>query len=131
MKTFTISGSIGLTILIAAPLVLAEDTATSTGVICTGEEDCRVKWQRAEEWVRSHSEWPVKTVTDTLIETEKQRFRNYSRLYYRITREKQDRDTTIRFEAGCLPSVHCNPDPKEARADFNRFISGEQVGSVE
>lgn len=126
MKTFTISGIIGLTMLTAGPLVLAADTETSSGVICTGEEDCRVKWQRAEKWVRSHSEWPVKTVTDTLIETGKQRFRNYSRIYYRITREKQDGTTVIRFDAGCLPSVHCNPDPKEARADFNRFISRDQ-----
>lgn len=126
MKTFTISGIIGLTMLTAGPLVLAADAATSTGVICTGEEDCRVKWQRAEEWVRSHSEWPVKTVSATLIETEKQRSRNYSSLYYRITKEKQDGNTVIRFDAGCLPSVHCDPDSKEARAEFNRFISGDQ-----
>ena len=126
MKTFTISGVIGLTMLTAGPLVLAADAAPSAGVICTGEEDCRVKWQRAEEWVRSHSEWPVKTITDTLIETEKQRSRNYSRLYYSITREKQDGNTVIRFDAGCLPSVHCAPDPSEARAEFNRFISGDQ-----
>lgn len=131
MKSFAKLGIIGAIAIVSFPIVVGADTASNPAVICTSDADCRDKWQRAEEWVRSHSEWPVKTVTDTLIETEKQRFRNYSRLYYRITREKQDRDTTIRFEAGCLPSVHCNPDPKEARADFNRFISGEQVGSVE
>lgn len=74
--------------------------------------------------MRSHSEWPVKTVSDILIETEKQRFRNYSRLYYRITREEQDGNTVIRFDAGCLPSVHCNSDPNEAREAFNRFVRG-------
>ena len=82
-------------------------------------------WQRAEEWVRSHSEWPGKTVSDTLLETDKQRFRNYSRLYCRIIREKQDGDTMIRLEAGCLPSVHCNSDPNEAREAFNRFVRGD------
>ncbi|BCO31284.1 hypothetical protein TspCOW1_13870 [Thiohalobacter sp. COW1] len=124
MKAFAMSGIIGLTMLAPAPMVFAADAPVSAGVNCAGEADCRVKWQRAEQWVRSHSEWPIKTATETLIETQRQRFRNYSRLYYRITREKQEGNTEIRFDAGCLPSVHCNPDPEAARAEFNRFVRG-------
>ncbi len=122
MKAFAMLGIIGLTMLASAPMVFAADTSANAGSTCAGEADCRVKWQRAGQWVRSQSEWPVKTATETLIETQRQRFRNYSRLYYRITRVEQEGNTVIRFDAGCLPSVHCNPDPEVARAEFNRFV---------
>lgn len=68
----------------------------------------------------------MKTVTETMIETEKQRFHNYSHLYYRITGETRDGQTVIRFDAGCLPSVHCVPDPDAARAAFyHNLVTGE------
>lgn len=92
-------------------------------VLCTEESDCQAKWQRAEKWVRDNSQWPVKAASDTVIETEKQRHRNYASLYYKITKESQGGQTVIRFQAGCLPSVKCSPDVESAREAFNRFIT--------
>lgn len=126
MRSFAKLGIIGAIAIVSFPLVVGAVTASNPAVTCTNDADCRDKWQRAKEWVRSHSEWPIKTANETLIETEKQRFRNYSSLYYKITRGQQDGKTVIRFEAGCLPSVRCNPEPSKAREDFNRFVdSGE------
>lgn len=126
MKSFAILGVISAFIVAANPMVAGADTTSNSGVTCTNDADCRSKWLRAEQWVRTHSHWPVKTITETLIETERQRFRNYSRLYYRITRETRDGQTVIRFDAGCQPSVHCDPDPSEAREAFNHFVRVDQ-----
>lgn len=126
MKSIAIAGIISAFIVIASPMVAAADSASNSAVTCINDADCHSKWLRAEQWVRTHSHWPVKTVTETLIETERQHFRNYSRLYYRITRETRDEQTVIRFEAGCLPSVHCAPDPAKAREAFSRFVRADQ-----
>lgn len=126
MKSVAILGVIGALIIAANPMVAGADATSNYVVTCANDADCRNKWQRAEQWVRTHSHWPVKTVTETLIETEKQRFRDHSRLYYRITREARDGQAVIRFEAGCLPSVHCAPDPAEARETFIRFVRADR-----
>jgi len=126
MKLFVIVGIIRAFIVAASPVVAAADSASNSAVTCSNDADCHSKWLRAELWVRTHSHWPMKTVTEMLIETERQRFRNYSHLYYRITRETPDEQTVIWFEAGCLPSVHCDPDPVVARAAFKHFVRGDQ-----
>jgi len=101
----------------ALPAVAGADIA------CKDAQDCRLKWQRAEKWVRENSHWPIASATDTKIETERQRGRGYSNLYYRITKEKQDGQTVIQFYANCLPSVSCNPDPEQAQESFSRYVS--------
>jgi|GEM_PF-5544658 len=128
MKSVAIPGAISafIIVVVANPMVAGADTASNPAITCANDTDCRNKWQRAEQWVRTHSHWPVKTVTETLIETERQRFRNYSRPYYRITRKTRDEQTVIRFEAGCLPSVHCAPYPAKAREAFSRFVRANQ-----
>lgn len=108
-----------LAALLAGPGTAHATASPADAATCDGEDDCRIKWQRAEQWVRDHSKWPIQKVTETVIETERQRFRNYASLYYRITKERTpDGQTLIRFDSGCLPSVHCNPDPAAARAAF-------------
>lgn len=126
MKLFAILGIVGAFTIAYNPMAFGADTASNSAVTCTNDADCNNKWQRAEQWVRTHSHWPLKTVTETLIETEKQRFRGRSRLYYQITREARGGQAVIRFEAGCLPSVHCAPDPAEAREAFIRFVTADR-----
>ncbi|HEY9199635.1 MAG TPA: hypothetical protein VIR60_09725 [Gammaproteobacteria bacterium] len=102
----------------------ASSVNTVVDLPCTGETDCQAKWQRAEQWVRSNSEWPLQTVSDTVIETEKQRFRNYSSPYYLVIKEARGDQTVIRFEAGCLPSVQCSPDIGSVQKAFTGFVGG-------
>lgn len=104
-------------------------TANATNeVTCSNGKECEIKWQRAEQWVRENSKWPIQRATDSVIETERQRFRSYSSLYYRITKEHTPTgQALIRFDAGCLPSVHCDPDPAAARTAFiSHVMAGKQ-----
>lgn len=122
MKLSALIVCFGLSPLAGQSAASASDAAENADVLCMGDEDCQMKWQRAEKWVRDNSRWPIKTASDTIIETEKQRFRNYSSLYYKITKEQHDGTTVIVFQAGCLPSVQCSPDVESAREAFNRFV---------
>ena len=126
MKRLVKSLLITLTIFTFNPIVVVASTETGTRILCADEADCRSKWQRAEKWVRKHSYWPMQTVSETVIATQRQRARNYSRLYYRITKEKQNGQTIIQFHAGCLPSVSCSPEPSQAFVEFKRFVMGSQ-----
>lgn len=123
MKTSAFIVSMGLAALSANGLA-ASSVNTVVDMPCTGETDCQAKWQRAEQWVRSNSQWPLETVSDTVIETEKQRFRNYSSPYYRVIKEARGDQTVIRFEASCLPSVQCSPDIGSVQKAFTGFVGG-------
>lgn len=123
MKMSVVIVSVGLAAMSANGLA-ASSVHTVVDLPCTGEPDCQTKWQRAEQWVRSNSQWPLKTVSDTVIETEKQRFRNYSSPYYRVIKEARGDQTVLRFEASCLPSVQCSPDIGSVQKTFTDFVSG-------
>jgi hypothetical protein len=102
-------------------------------VSCISEADCAEKWQRADQWVRQHSYWPIKRSDNEVIETERARSRWYSRTHYRVVKEAMSATTAgIRLEAGCEPSVYCSPNPEQARADFARFLqTGEDPGDLQ
>jgi len=123
MKMSVVIVSMGLAAASANGLA-ASSVHAVVDVPCTGESDCQAKWQRAEQWVRSNSQWPMKTVSETVIETEKQRFRNYSNPYYRVVKEARGDQTVIRFEASCLPSVQCSPDIGSVQKAFTGFVGG-------
>ena len=107
--------------------------SSPASVVCTSETDCIQKWQRANEWVRRHSYWPIKRSDNEVVETERAHSRLYSRTYYRVVKEgKSDASAVIRFEASCLPSVHCNPSTAKAGAAFVRYLqTGEDSGEME
>ena len=95
----------------------------SASVRCTSETDCIQKWQRANEWVRRHSYWPIRRSDDEVIETERASYRWYSRTYYRVVKEATSNNMAeIRMEASCLPSVYCSPNPEQARAAFVQYL---------
>jgi hypothetical protein len=92
-------------------------------VKCVSETDCTEKWQRADQWIRKHSQWPIKRSDNEVIEIERARTRWHTRTYYRVTREATgDTMAKIRMYASCLPSVNCSPNETEARAAFARFL---------
>ena len=129
MKTSTLR-SLCLAVLLAGHGTTYAAVGTADDATCAGENDCRLKWQRAEQWLRSNSVWPIDRVTDSVIETKRRRFRDYLGLHYRITKEDSAGDRAlIRFDASCLPAVHCGGDPEAARAAFVEFVmTGRQDG---
>ena len=97
--------------------------SSTASVACVSETDCIQKWQRADEWVRRHSYWPVKRSDSEVIETEQARSRQYSRTYFRVVKETTSNNMAeIRMEAGCLPSVYCSPNTEQARAAFVQYL---------
>lgn len=97
------------------------------GVVCASEADCAEKWQRAEAWLRDHSYWPIRTRSETVIETERPRSRQYARTHYRVTRSPADGGAVIRMHASCQPSAHCAPSPEAARISFYRYLVAEEA----
>ena len=92
-------------------------------VVCASATDCAEKWQRAEAWLRTYADWPIRTRSETVIETERPRSRWYSRTHYRVTRTPSNGGAVIRMQASCQPSVYCAPDPEAARTAFYRYLA--------
>lgn len=118
-----------------APLTSGESASdlaaqAASAPVCTDDQDCQVKWRRAEEWIKAHSYWPVQTVTGQIIETEGPRYRYFPKAQYRVTRQKTaDNRTAIDIAVFCTVSVYCEPDSRLARAEFNYFVkSGKDAG---
>lgn len=40
-----------------------------TAIDCSGDADCKLKWDRAQFWLARHSAWKVQTATDVMIQT--------------------------------------------------------------
>jgi hypothetical protein len=101
------------------PDVMQVATAPLT---CTDKTQCDLWWQRAEDWVRSHSKYEVQTVTDTLIQTSGPGG-GRRLLAYEITKAvNSDGTATIGFAAHCDSSLGCKPDPWTAGAAFKQYV---------
>lgn len=95
----------------------------STIPTCTGEEDCRAKWEAAQVWVAQHSDLKIQTATNVLIET-------YGGGQYdptlsmRVLKEPQGGGSyRIVFSGGCNNMFGCVPDKWETGAAFNQAVS--------
>ncbi|MEI5999107.1 hypothetical protein H3V53_18390 [Paraburkholderia bengalensis] len=91
---------------------------------CTSKSQCDAWWQRAHNWVTSHSKYELAASTDTLIQTAGPEGGKRA-LSYEITRTpNNDGTSTIGFAAHCDSSLGCKPNPWEAGADFKQFVRG-------
>lgn len=89
---------------------------------CSDKAQCDLWWQRAQDWVRSHSKYEVQTATDTLIQTSGPGG-GKRLLAYEITKTaNNDGTATIGFAAHCDSSLGCKPNPWEAGAAFKQFV---------
>ena len=97
--------------------------SNTVSVSCISEKDCAEKWQRADQWIRQHSYWPIKRSDHEVIETDRPRSSGYSRTRYRVVKETTSGTTAeIRMEATCLPSLHCSPNTEQSRAAFVQYL---------
>jgi hypothetical protein len=101
------------------PNVMQIATAPLT---CQDKTQCDLWWQRAQDWVRSHSKYEIQTATDTLIQTSGPGG-GRRLLAYEITKTaNSDGSSTIGFAAHCDSSLGCRPNPWEAGAAFKQFV---------
>ncbi|HEY1611250.1 MAG TPA: hypothetical protein VGG24_18445 [Paraburkholderia sp.] len=94
----------------------------TTPLTCSNATECATWWQRAQQWVRTHSEYELETVNDTLIQTSGPGGGKRA-LAYQITKtQNSDGTATIGFAAHCDSSLGCKPDPWDAGAAFKQFV---------
>lgn len=100
-----------------------QDQGTS-GVTCNDTSDCRVKWERAVQWVETNSFWPIKMQNDSTIVTRKPKAPYISRTRYVVDNlPLNDGRKLIKIQASCLPAVHCYQNPLIAIDSFNHFVN--------
>jgi len=89
---------------------------------CANATECATWWQRAQQWVRTHSTYELQSATDTLIQTSGPGGGKRA-LAYQITKTPNDDGTaTIGFAAHCDSSLGCKPNPWDAGAAFKQFV---------
>lgn len=89
---------------------------------CTGEADCKAKWEAAQLWVVHNAGWKIQTATDVLIETFNPP-RGDTRIAARVTKEPlgQGRYKLLIF-TWCGNMFTCSVDPWDAAIAFNRAV---------
>lgn len=96
-------------------------TATAP-LICANSDECARWWQRAHEWISRHGGYPIRTATETLLETAGPGGGS-RKLAYQITKTANDDGTSlIGFTARCDSRLGCRPDPWKAAAKFKQFV---------
>lgn|SRR5487761_1326865 len=124
-----------LAIIIAGLVLAACNTMTpqqtaalaaqaSRPVICSSEQDCRVKWSRAVTWVSQNSAYKFKSQTDLLIETMGPLPDDTSPAFTITRTANADGSSIINFGGGCDNIFGCIPSLLEEQASFIQFVMG-------
>lgn len=89
--------------------------------VCTGDADCRAKWERAQVWIAQNSNLRLQIATDVLLETYNS---NDMSLAVRIVKEPLGGGMyRILAAMSCMNIFACDTDPYDAIIDFNRQVS--------
>lgn len=107
----------------------AQDQVSSTTMeqatqplTCMSKPECDAWWARAQVWITNHSEYPIQTITDSIIMTAGPSSGKRA-LAYQVTKTPTNEGTaTIGFAAHCDYPLGCEPNPWQAGADFKQFI---------
>ena len=128
MKFFG-AAALGAVVLALLGGCAAQDQVSSTTMeqatqplTCMSKPECDAWWARAQVWVTNHSEYPIQTITDSIIMTAGPSSGKRA-LAYQITKTPTNEGTaTIGFAAHCDNPLGCEPNPWQAGADFKQFI---------
>jgi hypothetical protein len=101
------------------PDTMQQATAPLT---CTNKAECDAWWQRAQVWVSNHATYKMRTVTDSIIQTDGPSGGKRA-LAYQITKTPNNNGSaTVGFSAHCDNMFGCEPNPWKAGADFKQFV---------
>jgi hypothetical protein len=90
-------------------------------VVCSGKDDCEVKWASAIRWVQDNSHWKMRNVTDSLVTTEGPFDSTYAA--YQISKFPLGGGAyEIEFRAGCGNLFGCVPSILELTASFKSIV---------
>lgn len=93
-----------------------------TPLICNGEKECGLYWQRAQFWVANNSAWKIETATDTLISTHNPAANSPNTAYQVTKLPNTDGTARIFIKPFCDNMFGCQPKPYEATVSFKRFV---------
>lgn len=100
----------------------ADTALANEPLYCEGAEQCTTYWKRAQVWIASNGHYRVRTVTDSIINTEGP---VYAELWYayQVTKEPQAGNREqIRIAMNCGNRFTCLDHPDKVAADFKRYV---------
>lgn len=90
---------------------------------CSGEADCKVKWDAAQLWVIHNAGFKIQNITDVLIETYNPT-KGSPNLAAMVTKEPKGKGRyEIDVTLTCANDYGCTPDVWKAGIDFNRTVA--------
>ncbi len=88
---------------------------------CSGDDDCKAKWEVAQLWVVENSFYDLKIVTDVLLETYRSKGKP---LAMKVTKDPiGDGEYKLVAYASCSNGSGCIVNPTDAVIDFNKTIN--------
>jgi len=108
----------------AATNQVSPDTMqTATKPLVCRADQCTLWWQRARQWVTSHTRYPLQVDTSQAIETAGPAGGSGAPAFQVTLARNPDGSSTIGFAAHCdRPLAGCRPDPWQAASDFKQFV---------
>jgi hypothetical protein len=91
--------------------------------MCTGEADCRVKWEAAQVWVSQHIPMKIQTVTDVLIVTYGPMGTDATSAARVTKRPLGGGRYEIDIWVGCGNPFGCFPEPWATCNAFNDYVN--------
>lgn len=93
---------------------------------CEGEQDCKAKWEAAQFWVSNNSPYPLRPITDIVIETYSPQPWD-SRLAVRVKKEPLGNGKyRILILVWCMNYFYCSPQPTKAILSFNQYVAASK-----
>lgn len=95
----------------------------STRPVCTGDDDCRAKWEAAQLWITHNAAMKLQTVTNVVIETYNP-INDTPGFAAQATKEPLgDGRYRIVLHLRCGNLFGCNHDPVAAVQNFNDTVA--------
>jgi len=91
--------------------------------VCSGEADCKAKWEAAQLWVVHNAAYKIQIMSDVLIETYNATNSEPS-IAARVTKEPLGGGKyRLLVSVWCDNVFGCVPDSMDAALDFNKTVS--------
>jgi len=91
-------------------------------VVCAAGEDCKDKWARATEWVKTNAKYPIVMYTDRLIKTADSVSASPDAAFTISLVPAEGNIYTVHFDADCSDIFGCSPPLLKLKADFIHYV---------
>jgi len=96
--------------------------ASKEPLTCANKEECDSYWQRAQAYVSKNSNYPIQSVTDTVLKTDGPVYGSSDNAYHLIKVPNTDGSATIEVQIACDSPFGCRPDRTVETINLKRFV---------